>query len=63
METWGSGGTRVAAVFSTSALGGGEWSVSRLGRFIPEVGPGSGLDSAEKRGMSCPFEKIFTQPL
>jgi hypothetical protein len=33
METWGSGG--IAPAFLTSALDGGEWSASRLGRFTP----------------------------
>jgi hypothetical protein len=43
-------------VFLTSALDGGEWSVSRTGRFIPGThwiggwaGPRTGLDDTEKR--------------
>jgi hypothetical protein len=42
-------------VFLTSALVGGEWSASRLGRFTPGthwtrgwVGPRAGLDDMEK---------------
>jgi hypothetical protein len=42
-------------IFLTSALTGGEWSASRPGCFIPGthwigwwVGPGAGLDDAEK---------------
>jgi hypothetical protein len=34
METWGSGG--IAPPFLASALDGGEWSASLLGRFTPE---------------------------
>jgi hypothetical protein len=46
-----------------SALGGGEWSASRLGRFTPReiapgthwiggwVGPRAGLDTVVKRGI------------
>jgi hypothetical protein len=47
-------------IFLTSALVGGEWSVSRPGRFIPKetvpgthwigwVGPRAGLNDMEKR--------------
>jgi hypothetical protein len=48
-------------IFLTSALGGGEWSASRPGRFTPEkrapgihwiggwVDPRAGLDDVEKR--------------
>jgi hypothetical protein len=48
-------------IFFTSALAGGEWSPSRLGRFTPEerapgthwiggwVDPSAGLDDVEKR--------------
>jgi hypothetical protein len=48
-------------IFLTSALAGGEWSVSRPGRFTPGerapgthwvggwVGPRAGLDDVEKR--------------
>jgi hypothetical protein len=62
------GGVDVEAhVFLTSALVGGEWSASRLGRFTPEkraaathsiegwVGPRARLDDLEKR-------KFFTLP-
>jgi hypothetical protein len=56
---WGSGG--IASPFLTSALDGGEWSASRLGRFTSKgrapnihciggwVGPGAGLDAVELR--------------
>jgi hypothetical protein len=48
-------------IFLTSALAGGEWSVSRLGRFTPGerafgthwvggwMDPGAGLNDVEKR--------------
>jgi hypothetical protein len=54
----GSGG--IAPPFLTSSLEGGEWSVSRPGRFTPDenstgthwlgewVGPRAGLDAVEK---------------
>jgi hypothetical protein len=42
-------------IFLTSALAGGEWSVSRPGRFTPGshwikgwVGPRAGMDNVEK---------------
>jgi hypothetical protein len=51
---WGSRG--IAPPFLTSALDGGEWLASCLGRFIPGnhwiggwVDPRSGLDVVEKR--------------
>jgi hypothetical protein len=52
-------------IFLTSALYGGEWSVSRPGRFKPGgrssdvywiggwVGPTAGLDVVEKRKICC----------
>jgi hypothetical protein len=40
-------------VFLTSALAGGEWSASRLGRFI-RVGPRTGLDDVEMRKFLTP---------
>jgi hypothetical protein len=49
-------------IFLTSALAGGEWSASCLGRFTPGthwiggwVNPGAGLDDMKKR-------KFFTPP-
>jgi hypothetical protein len=60
----GSGG--IAPPFLTSALGGGEWSSSRLFRFTPgeraprvhwiggQVGPIAGLDVTEKKKSLSP---------
>jgi hypothetical protein len=55
----GSGG--IAPPFLTSALDGGDWSASRPGRFTPGtqclwgcLGPTSGLETLEKRNISCP---------
>jgi hypothetical protein len=59
MKTWGSGS--IAPLFFTSALDGGEWTGSRLGRSTPGerapgtlwtggwVGPTADLDAVEKR--------------
>jgi hypothetical protein len=50
------GAVDVYHIFLTSAQAGGEWSVSRLGRFTPRthwiggwVGPRAGLDDVKKR--------------
>jgi hypothetical protein len=53
--------------FSTSALGGGEWSASRTGRALPPrertpgthctggwVGPRAGLDTEDRGKILCP---------
>jgi hypothetical protein len=60
MKTYGGVDVQIH-VFLTSALAGGEWSVSRPGRFNPGerapdthwiggwVGPRAGLDDVEKR--------------
>jgi hypothetical protein len=63
----------------TSALHGGEWSASRLGRFIPGtahgthwiggwVGPRAGLDTVSKRKIPSPppnsnLDHLTTQPV
>jgi hypothetical protein len=56
MKTWGSGG--IAPPFLTSALDGGDWSASRLGRFTRGVhrigglvGPRTSLNAVEKRNI------------
>jgi hypothetical protein len=48
-------------IFLTSALAGGEWSASRLGRFTPGthwiggwVDPRAGLDDVEKKKFLTP---------
>jgi hypothetical protein len=69
---WGRGGT---TSFLTSALDGGEWSASHLGRFIPKERipvlikyglntPSVGLDIVAKRKF-CPTEKqtLAIQPV
>jgi hypothetical protein len=57
MKTYGGGG--IAPLFLISQLDGGEWSVSRSGRFIAMegvpgthwVGPGAGLDNGEEKNL------------
>jgi hypothetical protein len=61
-------------IFLTSALVGGEWSDSRLGRFNAEkdapvtrwierwVDPRTGLDDVEKEKKSCPYWDSNSDP-
>jgi hypothetical protein len=71
MKTWERGG--IAPQFLTSALDGGELSVSCPGRVAPGeiapgthwtggwVGPGAGLEVPEKR-KSCPYPDSNPRP-
>jgi hypothetical protein len=62
-NTRGSGG--MAPPFLTLALDGGKWPASRPGCISPStywiggwVGPRAGLNTIEKRKMSCPSREL-----